>query len=94
MLHTVSMWGGEEAAAARFHWAQLSMSRSDFSAAASHAASCVDLTRRADRGTARDRRLRRELTANAYAIWGMCKLKLDANDPEVLGLGHRALRAL
>ena len=87
------MWGGLAAAPARFQWAQLSMAQNDFKAAISHASSCVDIllpgTRKAagrgsqGAGEAEEgRRASEILAANAYAIWGMCKMKLDPNDPE------------
>lgn len=93
MLHTVSMWGGLAAAPARFQWAQLSMAQNDFKAAVSHASSCVDILlpsskKAAGRGSQgasepEDGRGASEvLAANAYAIWGMCKLKAEPNDPE------------
>ena len=96
ILHTVSMWGGQSAAAVRFQWAQLYMSQNDFKTAISHASSCVDILfpsskkakgrgpeyDRSIEGGDVERRASEDLASNAYAIWGMCKLKLEPNEPE------------
>lgn len=72
------------------------MSTNDFKAAVSHASSCVDILlpgskKPKARGPQDDRSIKGEdvdrgavegLASNAYAIWGMCKLKLEPNDPE------------